>query len=170
MRNPVSSCWSGEVQETPKAIIVALGYTPEVEGKPLLLKIPCTSEAGPRGSKPDVKASSSRTVFPRTRWCYARYQEREATNSSTQLWSLWITAGMTRQPRRWNSGIHILSVASAVWLDLPSSQQNGNHAPYWKPNQQPRPSVTMDLKGEPTTTLLKQHLSWLHSKYLSLYP
>lgn len=40
----------------------------------------------------------------------------------------------------------------------------------WKPSQLPRASEVMDLDGEPTTvTLLNQHKSELHYKYLSLY-
>lgn len=40
------------VQETPKTlqnIVITFGCLPEVEGKSLLLKTPCTSETEPRG-------------------------------------------------------------------------------------------------------------------------
>lgn len=49
--------FSSVVQENPKAltaIAVALDYYPEVDSKTLLLKTPCTSDPGPKGSELDL--------------------------------------------------------------------------------------------------------------------
>lgn len=48
--------------------------------------------------------------------------------------------------------------------------QEESHAQYQKLSQLPRASEIMGLEGEPTTTLLNQHHSHIHSKYVCLYP
>lgn len=52
----------------------ALIHSPEVEGKVLLLKTSCSSDAGPRDLKAgtDLNASSLWSGFPGTRKCHAK--------------------------------------------------------------------------------------------------
>lgn len=62
MRSVLLSCWSGLSKEVPKhtSYCYCHWFPPEVEGKWILLKIPCTSEMGPRGlwAANDLKAPS----------------------------------------------------------------------------------------------------------------
>lgn len=55
--NPISNCWSEEPKsprKTIEATSVALGCSPEVLGKSLFMKMPCTSDAELKKNKADL--------------------------------------------------------------------------------------------------------------------
>lgn len=60
---------------------------------------------------------------------------------------------------------------TALWLDSRLTQQEGNHAWYWKGSILSRANSQIEHGEEPTTTTsLTQNNSYLHSKYGSLGP
>ena len=69
---------------TKKAIAIVLGCFPELEGKTLLLKTPCTLDTGLRGICGTDQEPSLRTSSHSAKNGYACFQGRKVINSPTQ--------------------------------------------------------------------------------------
>lgn len=131
MRSHLLNCWPGLSQRLSKHVgyynCAWLPSHPEVEGKNLLLKKPWTSDTGPRGHSmgADPNASSLRSSFHGTR----RHHTEENQPRSPQ-----------QGPKCHNNSQCTVMACLDLWyprvffLDLRVTQQERNHASYWKPS------------------------------------
>lgn len=100
-------------------VVIALGYHPEVESTPLLLKTLYSTEMGSKDSwaETDLKALSLQPSFYGTKRHHTSFQRREITNNPTQT-GLWITTmrNMLWQPQECNNSTHKLVTTKSLLI------------------------------------------------------